>query len=967
MKKQNNILNYITKTAYAIALALSLYACTDEDVVESNYIEEGIPVEIGIKYTKPEMTGISTRGLRPEEEMKVNDLYILIFNENGSTKKGGGLFEGEALSQIKLQTTSGNSLIYGIANVVNNQQENLKLKLDAIQSISDLKECFIAARFEGAFIDVDRTSPNLVMSGAYSDTNNSSGTAGFCPITKEKDQVLSGTINLVHLDSHIKFQIHKGTKVKTFEPTEWQVCKVPKQSYLIAQDNTNSGGIDVACYANSRPYNNQNFLAEEIDKNGSKETVYTFQFYQFENFKPAIGGDFTAKMREEEVKNGKLNTGKFLHVDSCATYVQFKANLELQQEGVEQRIANVTIKILLGGKDKDGDNYDPRNFKTWRNKKYIYDVTINNVDDIVIEVTVGDENRPGLEGDVIDVINEAPVLDAHFNCFNILLDPEDFKSDDLSITVHTPFDDIVYDKYNTSRPSGNRDYKWVKFKFLSLDNYQFQSTLNIGLIPLASYKEDNNLLDIYGLKNDVKDRRGKSYYTVFIDEYYYTAPPRDNLVWKEPLWKNFVNQSDRYVILSSPTKSDDQESSYSKANYVIRQKSIQTYYSTATAQGTALGMEHVNETAIEDRVWRGSSTDLYNGYKNCDEYISSKGRGWSNHAFKHPFWDSPYCTRYPATSDKYTFTLTENESNSACLNRNRDKNGDGQIDDNEMDWYLPTFNQISGMYLGATSIPSPLFTYSPSMDEKVKSGNPKYHFMTSDNNKIWAEEGCSNNGSGSNPTAQQIRCVRNLGIEGADSKTNVPPRPYEAQLKNDHYVFDMSGIEASNLRDTKVTGTLDFHDNFSDTRNKPYKKFELAKEFMTKTKQPGNTYTWELYYDKEDPCKEYNEGEDERGKGKWRTPNQRELLIMYNTIGAEQMIYTDNDTKYGMYSCTYWKLNWWTDNESITGDGAVKRGYRIFGIHPTIKKMFLDNEPGDGRAGHTSEAGTVLRCVRDID
>lgn len=39
------------------------------------------------------------------------------------------------------------------------------------------------------------------------------------------------------------------------------------------------------------------------------------------------------------------------------------------------------------------------------------------MDDIVVEVTEGEENRPGAEGDVIDTESDVRTLDAHYNCF----------------------------------------------------------------------------------------------------------------------------------------------------------------------------------------------------------------------------------------------------------------------------------------------------------------------------------------------------------------------------------------------------------------------------------------------------------------------------------------------------------------------------------------------------------------------
>lgn len=972
MKKQNNIGKYIAKAVYAMAFVVSLCACTDDYTTTNNYIEEGIPVEIGIKYATPEMTNISTRGLNPSDEEQVNDLYIFIFNESGNErKKGSRLYTSDEINEgkITISTTSGNSRIYAIANVQNNQQQNLQVRLDGIKSVTQLEAAYIETALINGVIDVDRTSPNLVMSGAFVANDATGKPTGYCPITIEPNQDFTekGNIELVHFDSHIKFRIRTGDKVMKFEPKTWQVLNVPRQSYLIERTKENAG-TEADHYEKSTVYNNQNFLAGK-DDNGNN--IHTFEFYQFENFKKSKNGLPEAKDREKEVKVDGKNTGEFYYVEPHATYVEFTASMELDENGV-QRIADVRFTVLLGGKDSKTDSYRADNFNTWRNKKYTYDVTINGVDDITTEVSVGTETRPGIEGDVIDANGEVRILDAHYNCFNITLTKK--QVEDMSILVHTPFDEIEYVANNETknkRPDENRDYKWIKFK-------RAEGIITTFSQPLAKYgkageKVDddaaNGRLDIYSLKNDVIEwAKGKNeneplYYTVFVDEYYYEEEPCDEVNWgdKNTYWTKFVNQEPRYVMLVyTPDRSVDGESSWSKAQYFIRQRSIQTYYSTTnlTEDETALGMEHVNESSTEKEleVFPLSPINTDNGFLNCSNFFiqANEGKSWEAYA------DYRVTTLTRSTN---TVWMKSGRSHVQCLYRNRDKNGDGIINANEMEWYLPTFNQISGMYLGATSLPSPLFT--PSGTTPVYN-DPNYHFATSDADKLWAQEGCSNNGPGSTilePNkpklpANEVRCVRNLGVPAGESINRTPQKPYirTGDGTNKHYVYDMSQMAPSNLR-TSPSNTLNYHDNFTDTRNKPYRKFELAKDF-TEYKAEKGGYSWALFNNGKDLCQDYFEGSADdaiRGKGKWRTPNQRELLIIYNTgSGTHDEMVQDN---YGMYSCTYWTYGQYDD-------GGGSEGYRTFGFNASGGNMYLDNNNDKGN--HANDHGSILRCVRDM-
>lgn len=972
MKKQNNILTYIAKITYSVALVASLYACTDEDVIKNNYLEEGIPVEISMNFASPEMTNISTRGLSPSEEKQVNDLYILIFNENGTTRKAGSrLYTSTDIQngKIILSTTSGKSRIYGIANVTSNQQENIKSQLDNVQSVAALDESIIKTSLSE--LDVDRNSAALVMSGAFIG-KIADMPIGYCEITTAPTQTLSGTLELIRLDTSIQFNIKTaGVKVKKLEPKTWQVCKVPRQSFLIERNKENSGGTNPENYANSRIFNNQNF--QTLGKSTNGNNIYTFQFYQFENFKkPKTKGEpKEAKDREkEETKTeSEKNTRKYVYVEPCATYVEFTAYMELEVKGVT-RIADIKITTLLGGKDNGNEVFSPSNFNTWRNKKYTYNITIYDVDDIITEVELKDEERPAIEGDVIDAQDEVRILDAHYNSFNIALTYEQVKK--MSILIHTPFDEVSYkaevnetEITQTTRPDGRRDYEWIKFKRTPNNNNTLLANYSEKNTPNPDDDFSNKRLDIFTLRDDVEKRvkeeevgKGENndifYYTVFIDEYYYQKEPLTGLDWgsdKKVYWRNFVNQEDRYIMLIyTPQESIDKESSYSKSRYFFRQKSIQTYYNTKNAENkTALGMEHENET-LNPR-WGFTSYMPFggptheNGYLNCyrhlygEGFMSDRGRIlWSRYVSMQDGYSK-------AANDKNTFEISTDIVHALCLSRNRDKNGNGIIDNDEMNWYVPTYKQISGMYLGATSLPSPLF--NPSAHNDVESGNIDYHFMTSDEDKIWAEEGCSNQGKKpalGNRYANQIRCVRNLGIEGNGNNTGVPEKSYSANKEDGHWVFDMSKMDESNLRPSKVTTKLGFHPNFTDTKNKPYKKFELAANFYFDAAFFSGRNVWDIYNNGgKDRCEDYAEASTMRGKGAWRTPNQREMLIIYNTVGASEM----RTSGYGMYSRTYWEYS--------------KAGaYRIFTFRVAEDaNMFLDNP--------VSTQNSILRCVRDIN
>ena len=705
-----------------------------------------------------------------------------------------------------------------------------------------------------------------------------------------------------------------GEKIESFEFKSWQVFNVPTSSYLIDQ---------------SKQYVASEYKDSELQATYNNEgKLYAFNFYMQENLNEAImkANDNTTltayKDREKEYKNPDgTNTGEYKFVEKNATYVEIKARMNIKTESEDGiRTADVRYIIHLGGVANDFTD-----FKSKRNKKYTYNVTINDVESIIVEVEDGEDDpnaRPGVEGDVVDATTSVYTLDAHYNCFNIGFTYEDVV-ENLSFIIQSPFAaDAVYSVKGKigaldNTPQENGDYKWI----------QLQRTTGEKVLSQYNSGRKNRPFDLYQLVDDMKDRGkpndGKTYYyTIFINEYYYTeAPAKANWPDKNHLWRYFVNQDDRKLMLFlSPKSSADKESSYSKASYMFRQRSIQTYYSTEVLNndGNALGMEHVNETGAPN--WgNGNSSDRGNGFLNTNKFFFTT-------SYRNRTWE--YFVKYSISDDyKYTYEMRDVAAIAECLSRNRDENGDGIIDLDELKWYLPATDQLASMFLGAKSLPSPLFDDRSVSSVTYDDGNN--HYITSNEQKIWAEEGCSFGGIssyGSKNYPKLLRCVRNLGLSNEDAKSKVvsPAYTYNSQNK----VFIMDQLTSQNKRTGKTTGELDFHDNFDDI-NRPYKAFQMASTFIG-----GRNTDWYTLFDigvnHLSKCKDLTEGGH-----KWRAPNQREFMIMF-LQNASNVINNNNRG----FTRTHWKYD-----ES-----------RHFGLNGLL--LFLDNNGDYDR---------TIRCVRDVD
>lgn len=953
MRKQYNISVYARQAFGLVLLSILFFACQEEEIIEKTDVKEGVPVKVNLNISVPEMQTILTRGLREEEEFQINDLYLLIFDAEGNRKEGTHYYSSEELTNSNngssnsngtqsnptvgiltdVMTTSGLSYIFAAANTNSNQLNggvNIKQQLDKVETLEDFKKVTATLNSKTSAAQVDRTQAALVMCGAYTpstpdDTNVEEGQC----VIPDKADVLDGKIVFGRLDSHITFNISWGgeqSKVISFELTGWRVCNVPVKSYLLANKEDAVGKENDSDYSNTILENK--VTVDEVGKSCS------FDFYMLENRKKEKefeGQKLTTYAdREAEVKEADGgNSGIYKYVEPHATFVEIKANMVLESNkagGSGQKIASVTYTIHLGGGFDD-----PHNFSSKRNKKYTYNVQVNDTENIRVEVQDGEEERPGVEGDVVDTEAKVFSLDAHYSCFIIGFSKK--EAEDLKFVVKTPFASITSDA--TAEVREGEDYKWIRF------------ARSADASTLAKYpKNGEGLIDLFGLSADILDQDTtdedeKIYYTAFVDEYYYNEPPKGQ-EWDKPYWKHFVNKENREVIFTlSPAYSADKESSYTDAQYLISQRSIQTYYCSTNLneKETALGMEHINETGAPGTFApTGITFNPSNGFYNVYKYINKEGT-------KNNFWETHVDVTLPDAAG-YSFTLTKKDNGwSDCLTRNRDENGDGKIDAEELKWYLPARDQLLGMVLGAESLATPLFD-ADAHPTGIISADVQYHFLLSNDAKLWAQEGTSvgaRNAKDSGGYPQQLRCVRNLNLDMNEGNAGDVNAKVANAFEYDEStrVFRMAQLDEKNIRGKLSSGELGLHDNFSNT-NKPYKAFQMAREFHTAEESNGK---WKEFVDignlHRSKCSSYSENADGSDKGKWRTPNQREFMIMY-TQNKDFVRYTNSDgIMFRAYSRTEWKYN----------------PNRHFGFNEGI--LFLDNS--------SAKYNISLRCVHDVD
>lgn len=510
------LVSYLHITILLSLLAL-ISSCTDEDIVKSYNIKEGVPVTTSLKFGV-EKNEVITRSAASETiENTVTDLFVIAFNSSGSissyrSENGsnvlGGKYYGTDSSVTGVNTgeiegfgmySGQNQTIYAIANIAGGYTN---LTSDALLGFNGTEEEFLelACRLDDNS-NIERGI--FLMTGKLGEF-----------AVNEVGTILSEnrTVNLERLEARITFKVkiqadadHVNMK---FTPRYYRVRQFSQGSYLFAKaKNENDNSADYTEGGYRSVSSDRNF--ETSDEVG---LVGFFEFYVWENRlnprkKISIDNQDDAEslyaLREkrdqgEEVtdpnKPGQTyELGEFTYANANSTYVEMLGELYYETEDGNKVSADVTYTVHLGntGTTDDANNVSKvNNYDTERNTHYVYTVTLAGVNSMYVEVYKKEENRPGMEGDVTATQNTL-TFDAHYGRTSFVLNKADFtrdnnndgKADGLSWSISTPFqngtkefnadnylingvlgtEEELKDKTELQTRLDLNDYRWIQF------------------------------------------------------------------------------------------------------------------------------------------------------------------------------------------------------------------------------------------------------------------------------------------------------------------------------------------------------------------------------------------------------------------------------------------------------------------------------------------------------------------------
>ncbi|MBR0109013.1 MAG: DUF4906 domain-containing protein [Bacteroidales bacterium] len=846
-------------------------------------------------------------------------------------------------------------------------------------------------------------------------------------------------VNLTPLDAKIKFRIrYDQTNISDITPRYWQAFNLPDRCMLAESDKT-PGQIGTQFFQTGESY----FEGTETE-DGVTWQVFTFYMLESKPNKKKTASSYYLRDKYEKNSDG-TNKETWEYAPQDGAYVKFDVILSLTTEGIRNLLndpetnhaltSDALFTIHLGDftSSQSGGGHDYDNYKVERGNAYTYNITILNSSSIYAEVMSSSENEPGHEGSLLLTTDEIINCDAHYEYHNMIFkaNPALAASEGqnkLSWYIKTPFTEPDQGRpvYNNSTHQydipvdgeGNPtvDYKWVKFglnkkvgslytdkRFPYPGDGAYEpdwdpTTWDPSSNPVPALIDVNQLINLLFDQNKRKangeahlfDSADEVCFTAFINEYYYEVHPLTGELDPD-LWRLFINAKPRELhILSEATYSKDLQSDVITSSHSVIQNSIQTFYNTYSPDLTSIwGTEHKDE--MRNRGAQDASTGVNKSWswwpsgRTVSGIINDEENGRINTASiwglaDAPAWDT--FLNYEVENDMPDLRANYQYMAYSCLSRNRDNNGNGIVDPEELRWYTAAINQLVGMWVGNESLSQSARIYQPIDAYSADPLRWRAHVLSStcdtkigDPRVIRGEEGATKSyydqwdwafPSGSpqeyRDRVSSIRCVRNAGTFRQNGvETDITYAPYDQFV--DQYYEVPAGTNGSGHMFPNSDGTytirfsrlnpksireytsedLPYHDENS-FHNRVYLELNLQAATNTVVDE-GTLNTTQRNLNNNIT----NTGYNSYCPAGYRLPNMTELLMMTSLTSSDYWGPTAN-----LFPCrTYFSRGIIGDNR--TGTESSKIGWQY---SHSANRVHMAND---------TQVMNSLRCVRDKD
>ena len=763
-----------------------------------------------------------------------------------------------------------------------------------------------------------------------------------------------------------------------------------------------------------------------------------------------------------------LQNGETEYAPDLAPYIEFtgelRQNLATGDTSTE-RFGRVTYRIYLG---YTAENDPVNDYDIERNVHYTYNVTIKGMNDLVVEAKSDkakeEESAPGVEGLVYDA-HRSFNFDCHYEQGLMrfkkdelaIFNPDGTLKDDamISFAIRTPFCDKIISytkaeleqlKNNNYIPSKEKkaDTNWLKF-------YIHPSTLADNGNEDMQYFSDTgaNLLSLeqflYRLMNEpdyvFNAASGLCKVTVYANEFFYEQNPmQENAPKDKNLWKTFANSPDRtfdLLVNTSHEISPDGQSRYHQAIVTIRQMSIKTVFVNSPDGMRVWGVENVNETPDLDWSVRApSEPDAFynkyysNGWANTWSLMSRRTGGLTDNIMPDPMLRGKEKTLWQVMTkvNNAKLTLSMDHTNLAMKNyhatyacftpflRNRDNNRDGQMQANEMQWYIPSVCETNMLYVAERVLPlkSRLVGHAPSDNATALFTSRAFMGSTnltlnSPNTIIFVEESHSMTplynfdyqktaSPGERTPFSDVRLIRDLGILETSEDHSYHLDEIAKELskalvnkwtEHEYLIFRADNLPANTTRASRAIYELPAHNETSQINTIYHKGFEVAQYIANTIDKPKDlknpNRSSEYYYETwttlmsdiekgNSPCAYYYQKPDKSDLGTWRLPNEAELMIMAGSLfdwddREKPKVYDfgGNLSSLNMKDGQVIHSRTGFSKRDMNGGRSFSAGYQMYFDGYLRFVTTVDTQWGGDKDRLVNNKKGYVRCVRDLE
>ena len=984
---------FILYISCIVCFLVSFISCTPEEYNSQVSLGDEVWVDLDFAHQSFDKIDINTRAtLDIVQESRILNMYVYLFTADGN-RIYSHYFDRNSRCNTEAEVVSADMNCW-FANTTDTGKTTGTVRIKAPQTSNAY--LYIIANLDEDMMNISSELLNTVTTISELDSFTVSlmqttvSRNGYFPMVAklggvkvDATSIEASTAYLERLDSKITVNISLGNndELKAFIPERCVIRNLPSGSRVV---NTDAADFEAAGYFDSEVTFDE--VIKDSEGNMKKSTC---SFYMLENRESANRKSSISNYhdRDKRIKNADgsydESNGLWLNAPENSTYIEIHGELHMEVNtsvtGMQELIGDVIYYIHLGDFASNINNYD-----ILRNTHYTYNVTVEGVNNIRVEVEKDIENQSGATGHIYSASESNFTFDAHYGQRVFGINSEEVDIDQITFYVKTPFGregtpELLGGGYNLS----DLDYGWVKFLINDVDANTGSYSLNNRTYPgdenqmLIEQGREEKLMNVVELINFIKTEKAKYlaykqngftgenpskflkdangnyvlYITAFVNEYFYEEHPTEN---RSISWKDFVNKPNRLMHILSETKtSKDGASSITSSIFTFRQRSIQTPYNIEDSSlMTGFGCEVEDETREKNLTFYENDND----YKDVDLLNNSADNGLYNTACLWNMFNNG-TLKTGSQREKWSTYLDYNvqnepnnklntflKDNMACMryapmSRNRDNNGNGYIDPEEVRWYIASLQQLYTLYVGDLGLISEAQLYPvslASLPNTQVNGKSQWrnHIVCSNQTTtgpgyyidkfwpdiLWTEEGVSISGYGQEwdkPSPNSIRCIRNLGMENptqgniADKLQNVPAPMVVVSNSGNVYRFDLSRMNDKSVRFYTTHELIPSNENAESSRT--YYGFETYNDF-TSYNSGYQTLREELERG-DSPCPEG-----------YRVPNVREAAMMSLYCPGSwwngNIILSCSYYSHGIYGTNYdyGRVTWYFMDKYITVD-----------------------------------------------